>query len=194
MYGESIYCSLSLNQFLCMVPPVTVSESLSWYGIVSESLTMVSVSESMLYFRSSAASSSLYLCILVLHLMSMSIFFGCFVFLLNMVLSVICISYECGVTSWITVLSMDHCFVIWCYANKLSVLEFVWWSFCCGFVKMYLFSQFLWCNTVWWKHTRKIVSQSFYHWGLGWAVSTLERCVSDDQQSFCSVNLFPYLS
>ena len=73
---------------------------------------MVSVSESMLYSRSSATSSPLY---------SGSTldaneytFWMSFVFLLKMVPSVICISYESGATLWSTFPSMGHCFVIWC--------------------------------------------------------------------------------
>ena len=90
-----------LNQFLCMV--LFLSHFLGMEYIISESLslnvslTMVSVSESVLYSRSSATSSPLY---------SGSTldaneytFWMSFVFLLKMVPSVICISSERSATS-----------------------------------------------------------------------------------------------
>ena len=73
---------------------------------------MVSVSESMLYSRSLATSSPLYSGSTLdvnEYTFRMSL-----VFLLKMVPSVICISYKRGATSWSTIPSMDHYFVIWC--------------------------------------------------------------------------------
>ena len=74
---------------------------------------MVSVSESMLYSRSLATSSPLYSgSTLDVNEYTFRI---SFVFLLKLVPSVICISYERGATSWSTVPWMDYCFVIWCF-------------------------------------------------------------------------------
>ena len=70
-----------------------VSESLS----LNVSLTMVSGSESMLYLRSSATSSLLYSGSTLD--INEYIFWMSFVFLLKIVPSVICISYECGAAS-----------------------------------------------------------------------------------------------